>query len=176
MPDTDNHDEEAPAWLPERLERAGRTAVQNLLDELGYADANALQDALRQSDERAQNITALEAERATLSEQVTAADAARRQATLDAAFVVEAARYNFFDAGEVRQLADLSAVNLGEDNTVTGMREAIDALVEQRPHLVRRPALAGLDAGTGGASMRPNSIRDFPPEQIENLKSRFDLR
>ena len=170
--------EEAPAWLPERLERAGRAAVQNLLDELGFADVSTLQDALRQSDERATSITALEAERASLSEQVAAAEAARRQATIDAAFVVEAARYDFVDPGEVRQLADLSGVELGDDNSITGMREAIDLLVEQRPHLLRRRSLVALDAGTRGAggSMRPNSVSDLSTEQIDDLRQRFNLK
>jgi cell division protein FtsB len=180
MPETQDpiiEAEEAPAWLPERLERARRAAVQELLAELGFENVETLQQSLQQIEEGAQTINALTEERAILAEQVAAAEAARRQASIDAAFLVEAAQYDFIDPGEVRQLADLSGIVLGEDNQVTGMREAIHAVVEARPHLLRRRSQIALDANTKGARrpMRPNTPDELSAQQLDDLRRRFNL-
>jgi hypothetical protein len=169
--------EEAPAWLPERLERARRTAVQEFLADLGFSDAEALQQSLQQLEEGAQTITTLTEERAALAEQVAAAEAARRQASIEAAFIVEAAQYDFIDPGEVRRLADFSSVELSEDNSVTGMREAISRLVENRPHLLRRRAMVALDASTSGSRrpLRPDTPNELSAQQLDDLKRRFQL-
>ena len=166
--------ESIPKWLPERLERAKRSAVQSVLDDLGFADMDSLRNTLVQQSE---TLTSVSAERDSLREQVQSAESARREALLEAAFRYEAGQYDFYDLAEARLLVDLGGVALDDTNNVQGMREAVTGLVEQRPHLLRRKPRLVTDANQRGTRRRiqPNSVGEMPQEQVAAIKQRFQL-
>jgi hypothetical protein len=166
-------DLEAPAWLPERLERARRGAIQSLLAELGFENLEALREALTAQQTA---IIQLTQERDSALGQASAADNLRQKAMIEAAFLQEAGQYNFISLDEARRLIDLAGVTVDEQNSVSGMREAVRQLVEARPHLLRRRAGVATNANTQGSSARTaRDIQDMPPEQVEDLKRRFRL-
>jgi hypothetical protein len=162
-----------PAWLPERLERARRGAIQNLLAELGFESAEALRQTL--TDQQA-SITQLSQERDSVLGQAAAVDSLRRKAIIEAAFLQEAGQYDFINLDEARRLIDLDGVEVDGQNRVIGMREAVGRLVEARPHLLRRRSRVATNATTtGNASHTSADIRDMPPEQVDDIKRRFRL-
>lgn len=167
-------DSDLPKWLPERLERAKKSAIQALLHELGFEDAEGLRDKLTS---QATQLAQLSADYAALSEQLAAAQAARQHALIEANFMLEAGAYPFISLEEARALVDLSGVRVSEDGQVMGMREAVTALVEARPHLLRRSQFISSEVGGGlnGGTFRPASVGELPAEQLEDLKRRFKL-
>jgi len=152
---------ETPEWLPERLERARRGAIQEWAQEQGFADPDALREAI-----------------ATLPTLVAERDAARQDAEnsqtalLNAAFWLEASRYDFINVEDARRLIDLSGVEIGADGRVEGMQQAVTALVDTRPYLLHKRKPATLDSRTQ-STPPPNG--DLPAEQIAAIKQRFKL-
>lgn len=156
-------------WLPERLERAKRAAVQEVLAQVGFEAVEDLQTAVAQ-------LPALTAERDELAKRLQEAEATRQQTYLEAAFLYEASRYRFINLDEARILLDWHHIHLNEAEEVEGLREALDQLVKERPHLVRRPAAPHLDSETHGTGrFTPRRVEDMPTEQVEALKRRFKL-
>ena len=151
-------EDDAHPWLPERLERARNSAVRSLLEEAGgYADVAALRTDL--------------SDLSYLRERVAGLEAQSQAAHVDRAFREACAAYQFHDLKEVWALADLSGVLVAEDGVVSGMAEAIEALVAARPHLVKRPPAPALDAGEVSAVGDSGLSR---PE-VEQVKRRFRL-
>jgi hypothetical protein len=142
-----------PDWLPDRLDRARHSALRALLDDLGYADVDALKTALTEQAATIQHLTDAQA---SATADLAAATAARREALIDAAFQLASARYDFHDPAEARLLADFEGVTL-DDTTgqVIGMDAALDALVAARPHLVQRPPAPVIDVGTPTTPSHP---------------------
>ncbi|MFP4322627.1 MAG: hypothetical protein ACLFTK_09250 [Anaerolineales bacterium] len=167
--------DEAPAWLPERLERARRSAIQAVLDDLGYADVDALRAHL---DEQAGHVQRLQADLDTAQAAHAAAQASARRAALDAAFQLSVAAHEFIDPAEARALLNWDAVHVDNAGAVHGMAEAVNALAGQRPHLLRRRATPSLEATRQGADggFGPQTARELPPEQRDALRRRFKLR
>ncbi len=144
--------DESPAWLPERLERARRAALNELFEGLGFADADALRAHL---DTQAQDLERLQTERDTARETV---------------FALSAAAHDFIDPDEARALLDWDALDWD-----AGLGEPLAALAAQRPHLLRRPQPPALDAPPLH-DHGPRSARDLPDAQRDALRRRFKLR
>lgn len=156
-----------PDWLPERLERARKTAIRELLDDLGVAD----EEALRQSLAAIQQLTL---ERDAAVQRATEAEHARHQLRLEMAFQQAAAPYDFFHLDEAWALADLSRVQVDEQGGITGMKEALETLVEQRPHLIQRQLSPRLDSATG-RDHQLLEAKSFSADEVEAIKRRFRI-
>lgn len=167
MTDSPDSQETLPSWLPERLERARRTAIEELLADLGYSDTESLRATLTAH-------AGWQTERADLLSQAETARTAQHTALIEAAFQVESRNFPFYDREEVRRLMDFSAVGLDENGQVVGVREAIEALAIAKPHLLHRPTPPYSEAAAiSQESPAPSSTLD--PEQIEAIKRRFKL-
>ncbi len=160
-----------PEWLPERLERARHTAVRELLSQFGFEDEAAFKQAFTEQQAAIQQLTL---ERDAALQRATEAEHARHQLRLEMAFQQAAAPYEFFHLDEARALADLSGVQVDEQGGVIGMREALEALVEKRPHLIRRPFSPSLDAAIGREN-RAAEEKSFSPEEVDSIKRRFRM-
>jgi hypothetical protein len=160
-PEAPQTEVEQPVWLPERLERAKRSSIQDLLSDLGYTDLDALKNQLQQQTQQA---SALESAQAALT--------TSRQRHLEMAFRLAAARYRFYDPHEAHALLDWSAVGWDEGGQVTGLEAALESLVKARPHLVKRAVAPNLDAGLGGPGPQYEALS---PAQVDEIKRRFKL-
>lgn len=167
-PPIENTDQ-TPDWLPERLERARTQAITALLTELGYEDVETLKTALH---EQRQSVEKLTQDHAAAVAQVEQSQAARREALLDVAFEQISRAYPFIDPQEARLLGDFSAVQLHEDGTVSGLREAIEQLAMQRPHLLRRPAVPNIEAHGGRIGGEDSTLS---PQLAETVRRKFRL-
>ncbi len=166
--------EETPEWLPERLDRAKRAAVQEVLARVGFADVDSLEHALA---EQRDQLSHLQTSNAELTAHLEEAQSAHRQILLEAAFIQAAAPYRFIHLDEARLLLDWGKISIDEEGGgVVGLPEALADLVAERPHLVRRPSpppLAGDHMGKPPS--RPRFVGDMPSHQVESLKRRFKL-
>jgi hypothetical protein len=83
---------------------------------------------------------------------------AAREALTRAEFVKASGELGFIDADAAWRLADLSAVRVDlRSRKVEGLREALDALVREKPFLVGRAARAG---SPGGGTPRSSASQD----------------
>lgn len=162
-------DQDTLGWLPERLDRAKRSAIQDLLAELGYADVEALKQTLQT---QAQQVTDLTASQTELQTTLASTQTAHRQAVLESAFRQEAARYRFYDPQEARALLQWEAIHVDDSDQVTGMAEALLQLVKTRPHLVKRSRTPHIDSTLLGQGA---GQAELSPEQVDDLKRRFKL-
>lgn len=93
-----------------------------------------------------------------LNKRLADAEQAKTQATqqaqqtlLRAAFVAEAAKADAQFPEDAFRLADLSGVTVDDSGTVTGVAEAVKAIVENGRLPVKRQRAPSLDAGAGGS-------------------------
>src|SRR5690606_4565556 len=146
------------ALIAQRLSRAEKTAAKRALEarakELGFESVEAMEAALKAAKE-AQDAQKTEAEKlreALEAETPRAAQATERAklALIKAAFTAEAVAANLVNVDDAFKLADLSEVDVSEDGTVTGVKEAVEVLVKEKPYLVKQGQGAS-GGGTGGA-------------------------
>jgi hypothetical protein len=115
----------------------------------------ALKAANKESADRRKRLEALEADEAKRKEaelsevekadqRAKAAEAKAqgleqrwRDGMLRSAVTVEASKLQFYDPEDAFRLADLTALTVNEDGTVTGVEDALKALVKAKPHLVK---------------------------------------
>ncbi len=71
-----------------------------------------------------------------LTATTTAQAAAIKELRLNNAFLSDNT-YDWADPADALKLADLSGVEIDKDGTVTGMKEALDKLAKDKPHLVK---------------------------------------
>ena len=85
-----------------------------------------------------------------------AAEERMRTAAIRNAVVLAATRANFYDPEDAFRLADLDAVQIGEDGKVSGVEEALKALTKAKPHLVKQAAASGeINSTAAGRQTRP---------------------
>ncbi|KKM28078.1 hypothetical protein LCGC14_1568240, partial [marine sediment metagenome] len=157
------------AILKERLARAMSTftskAKADVLAELGIEDVATAKKTLAEAEAaRTAQMTELEKAKAEIAEvQAKAAQATTEaeaikveaaEALLQAAVISEAG--NFHRPLQAWLLADHSKIKLNEDGTYDGIEDALKALVETDPHLIKT------DSNTTGpgtpARTKPKSI------------------
>src|SRR5690606_33804793 len=156
--------------LGERPSRAERTAAKKALEarakELGFESAEAMEAALKaykdaqdaQKTEAEKLREALEAEKAKAK---SAAEQAKR-ALIKAAFAEAAIAANLVSVDDAFLLADLSGVEVSDDGTVTGVKEAVEKLAREKPYLVKQGGPGGVG---GGNPPRGNVPADDPAER-----------
>src|SRR5690606_22904907 len=126
------------------------------------------QDAQKTEAEKLRE--ALEAEKARAAQ---ATERAKRS-LIKAAFTAEAVAANLVSVDDAFKLADLSGVEVDDDGTVTGIKEAVEALVKEKPYLVKQGQGAG-GGGTGGAPFRQGGGGAGPADIARSILQRQGL-
>lgn len=170
MPEENN----LPEWLPERLERARKAAIKELLAELGFEDAETLKQVLETGSQAQEALQQITEEKTQLGQRVLDLENTQQQLRIEMAFQQAVAAYDFIEVADARTLADLSGVQIDEQGNVTGMQEAVEQLVESRPHLLRRPYLPSMEAYLG-REMPSHEEKKFTTEEVESIKRRFRM-
>ena len=145
--DTDENKTEAPAEeIPTEDVGAGVTPAQDLAAELERTRA-ALKAANAESAARRKKLEAFEAfnleldrvkaELATTKAEAEQVKANARQTAMRHAVEAAAGALHFQDPADAMTLADLTAVQVDDAGTVTGAAEAVKALADKRPYLLK---------------------------------------
>jgi uncharacterized protein involved in type VI secretion and phage assembly len=159
----------AKAYSPEEIEKiiAGRVnkVRQSYSDYDDLKSRAARADELEQSQQTETDKLRSKAEResekrAAAEDKASKAHVRAETALMRAAVVAAAATANAADPGDVFTLLDKSALEIDDADNVTGAKEAVDALLKAKPHLLRRTA-GGFDGGRQGAPHSGTSMNDL---------------
>ncbi len=114
----------------------------------------------------------LKAENEALRKQAEAAVARAQDTLIRAAFVAEAAKAGAAHPDDVYLLADKSGVLVDDDGTVSGVAEAVKALIDAgRVPLAGKPKAPALDGGAGSGDRGNGSASvKLTPEEIAAAK------
>lgn len=143
------------AIIAERVSRANRSAAKAALEarakELGYESVEEMEAALREHKKAqdAQKTEAQKLQEALEAEKTKATQAAERakRALIKAAFAEQAIAANLVSVDDAFALADLSGVEVKDDGTVEGVKEAVEQLVKAKPYLVKQTGGSGASGG-----------------------------
>lgn len=145
-----------------------KAALQGQLDKIASDKKTADEKALAEQGKWQDIATAKDAELKSLNEQVQSAK--MTNAVLTAAAVAGA-----IDPDEVVALLDKSKVTI-VDGKVTGVKEAVEALLKQKPHLVAKTG-SGYQMGAGGGGgvgmPSPEEIAGYTPEQWKEFRKKY---
>jgi len=84
------------------------------------------------------------------------------------AFIAEAAKLGVVHPEDAFALSDASGVVVGEDGKVSGVTEAVAALVEAgRLPMTTRPQAPNLDGGAGSGARQGDKPKSLTPEELE---------
>ena len=132
------------AMLEARQERAGRSALKSYAEQAGLS---VEQVTAAVDDYKAKQASAIPADvQARIDAQLKAAN----DRLLAAEVRTVGAELHIVDFDAALRLMDKSAVAIGEDGTVSGVREALDALTQSRPWLVTQQPPAPSGTGSTG--------------------------
>ncbi len=143
------------AIIAERVSRANRSAAKAALEarakELGYESVEEMEAALRehkkaQDDQKSEAEKLREALEAEKTKATQAAERAKR-ALIKAAFAEQAIAANLVSVDDAFALADLSGVEVKDDGTVEGVKEAVEQLVKAKQYLVKQTGGSGASGG-----------------------------
>lgn len=130
------------------LKAANREAQERRLKLQEVEDAEKKRKEQEQTEAQKAQARADEAER-KLSEAL----ATQQKRTIRHAVELAAGKMNFHDPADAYALADLTDVQIGDDDKVSGVEEALKALVKSKPHLVKQQQSNGdINAGSRGRS------------------------
>lgn len=122
---------ELDAHIADRLKREREKYADYDALKTRAAKLQEIEDAQKSAEEKLQEqLTALQ-------QQTEKAKADRRDAVLRSAIVAAAAKAGMTDPADAYSLLDKSKIEIKDDDTVTGIEEAIKALVESKPYLVK---------------------------------------
>lgn len=149
--------------VAQRLARANTQAGQKALEDqakvLGYESFEAMEAAAKayQAAQDKEKSDLQKEQEAKIAAETKAQQAEERakQAYIKASFVAHAASANLVNVEDAFKLADLANVTVKDDGTVEGVKEVVDALVKDKPYLVKVgsgtvPASGGNPARGGG--------------------------
>lgn len=136
-------------------------------DKVSRTDFEAIQARMRAADQRAakyeQELKALQtkdlpeaeklkAEHAAMQQQVSQLAETNRKLTLENAFFKDNT-HDWQNPGAALKMADLSQVTIGDDGTVTGLKDALKRLAAAEPWMLKPKSAAsgGAAAGSTGA-------------------------
>jgi len=143
-----------------------------------FADYAELKTAKAELDEiEAAQLTALEqAQKATADATAQAAKALQtsQDRLIRAELTAQAAIKGAAHPGDAYNLADLAGVALGDDDSVTGAAEAVDALIAGgRMVMTTKAPAPDLNGGAGGGK-RPDAVVKLTPEE-QSLAKKWGL-
>jgi hypothetical protein len=160
--------------------RLGKRDIQKELDAV-KKELAATQDKEKDAETR------LTEERDALQKTVTGLEELNRKLRLQVAFLSDNS-YEWHDPDDALRLADLSEVEIDEDNLVIGLDEALKDLAKRKPHLIktnkRRTSVQsgsreddgatgeGRTGDTGAGSNRPSKTQ----LETDRLKQKYGIR
>lgn len=166
-----------PAWTPPGSQAELDRIIGDRLarQKQQYADYDDIKARAAQLDElEAANATELEKAQKAAADAAAARDQAVERANgalLRAAITNAASKANAVDPDDVFALLDKSTLTVGDDGQVSGVQDAVKALLEAKPHLVGKPAPVG--SGDGGPQGTPapgqltrDDLKTMSPEEV----------
>lgn len=144
--------EQFDAMVKDRLERGSEKAKADVLAELGIEDVATAKKTLAEAQAaKAAQMTELEKAQAQIAEaqaqaaqSTTEAEAVKAQAAealLRAAIISQAGSFN--DPNDAWQFVDRSKIEVQEDGTYKGVDEALKAVADAKPYLVKADGQPG---------------------------------
>lgn len=122
---------ELDALIADRLKREREKYADYDTLKTRAAKLTEIEDAQKSAEQKLQEqLTALQ-------QQTDKAKADRRDAVLRSAIVAAAAKAGMADPADAYSLLDKSKIEIKDDDTVTGIEEAIKALAEAKPYLLK---------------------------------------
>ena len=137
-----------------------------------YADYDTLKEAKSKLDEiEAKNLSELEKANKRAEEAEAIKDRALAEANdrlIRAAFMAEAAKTGAMHPEDAFALADLAGVAITDDGTVTGVPDAVKALVDGgRLVMASKVPAPGLDGGAGSGKRAAEKPPSLTAEELE---------
>jgi uncharacterized protein involved in type VI secretion and phage assembly len=171
----------AKSYSPEEMERIIAQRVNKAKQ--GFADYDDLKakaaraDELEQAQQTETDKLRSKAEResqkrAEAEEKASKAQQRAQTALMRAAVVAAASQLNAADPGDVFTLLDKSSLSIDDDDSVSGAREAVDALLKAKPHLLRRTA-GGFDGGRQGGPVSPGQSMTDRIREAAGISPRY---
>ena len=158
-------DDETKAEL-ERTRIALKAANKEAADRRKRVEQLEAAETARQQAEMTET-DRLKAEVETAKSEVVKAQQKARETIIGSAFVSEAAKVGASHPEDVARLADLSGVEVDETGKVTGVAEAVKALVDAgRIPLSGKAPAPNLDGGAGGGDRGKPAVK-LSAEEIE---------
>lgn len=159
------------ALIKERVERAEASATNKLLQDLGIGSVDDLKSLVTNA-RKTQDANKTELEKAQEKLAQTQSDLADREqrrikVLIKSAVELEAAKLNFWKPEQAIKLIDLTKIEVGEDDTVKGVEEAMQELAEQNKHLIKTNGKPSLGA------TNPAGVQAGEPDIIKQMKSRL---
>lgn len=145
QPETTFTQEQMDAIIKERLGRAEKSTTTKLLESLGAESADGikaqleelqkLKDAAMSDEEKTKaELEAMRQQLAEANEATKQANEAAQQQLVKSAILLKAT--DFHDADDAVAFIDMSKISV-EDGKVTGVEEALKAVAESKPHLLK---------------------------------------
>lgn len=128
-------EEMIPKAKVEEMIRARLEADDRRRDYAALMDKAKKWDSHEESQKSAEQ--KLQEQLTALQQQTEKAKADRRDAVLRSAIVAAAAKAGMADPADAYSLLDKSKIEIKDDDTVTGIEEAIKALAEAKPYLLK---------------------------------------
>jgi hypothetical protein len=146
------------AIIADRLERERKKYSDYDTLKTRAAKLQEIEDAQKTAEQKQiERIQQLEA-------QAAQALTARREADLKSVLVSAASKAGFVDPMDAYAMLDKSKIKIGDDGTVEGVEDAIKALVEAKPYLIKAPEPATTKPSitrqvpTGNPAGTPNGV------------------
>lgn len=165
-----------------RVKQAANSELKSLAESLGFESVDAMQAAakkVKEIEEKNKTDLEKEKERADTAEKKNATiTETANQKLINAELKVFAAQSKFVDPEDVVALADRSKIEVDENGTVTGAKEAVEALAKVKPHLVgtgkKNEIGAASNPGGDGDTMTEEEIGKKLAEDRVNEKKQID--
>lgn len=132
--------------VQERLERERQKHQKTVADKYGDYDElktaaarlQEIEDANKSEAEKAaERLAKMEKQLAEFQSQNARLAEERQQALIQAQVVAKATTMQFNDPTDAYRMLDLSKIEIGEDGTIGGIDEQLEALSESKPYLLR---------------------------------------
>lgn len=148
-----------------------KMAMEALLKDVGLTSADDLKALIKAAKDK-QDADKTELKKAqdaltTATQKATAAEQQLQAKVLELAISQEATRQGFIDPADAVLLSDRASLKINDDDTVSGVEEAVKKLAESKPHLLKqaggvgKPALPSLGATQpAGSGQKPSGIQE----------------
>ncbi|MTV47754.1 hypothetical protein GJ688_01995 [Heliobacillus mobilis] len=156
---------QSEADLKSRMDSAGAAKLESLARELGFTSVDEMKAAAKaqkEADDKTKSDLEKANERATRleNEKKAALETANRR-LIDAEIKLAAHSAGFIDPADAVALVERTGIKLDDAGNITGVKEAVEALVKSKPHL------AGKAGGvTIGGGSNPGAGQGPTPEEI----------
>ena len=170
--------EDVDRIIGDRVRRAGKGAVSELLTGLEIKDAAELKRIIEGHRQAAEaEKTEMEKAQARITEleaQAVEAQAQAQARLIQAEVAVSAATLGFRNPADAYALADLAEVVV-EDGKVAGIKAALEAVLKNRPYLKAEPTNAPDIDATRAGSTTPGTAPGVTDEDVIEFAARFGI-